>query len=235
MAENNKLQIRNSTVDFLVLPQYYIENFHEPIISMEDFEVVKAEQERRHMFFGEWRNSSNYGDYALSGKIKCGYCGRSFNRKIRQEKKSGKRTVYWACRSVLQVEGNCPNRKSLPMSELSKLLCELLEMEKWDEQAIADNIEKTIVPEYGRLIFHMKDGRIMERTWVSNARSDSWDDARKQNQTQKMHDYHASKTLFGNMIRCGCCGEPIRKYTEMFRGKNDGYSYEDTGNADKTK
>jgi len=204
------------------LPQYYIADSHEPIISMEEFEAVKVEMERRHIFFGEWRNNSNYGDYALSGKIKCGCCGKSFNRKIRQENKGGKRTVYWACRSVLQVEG-CPNRKSLPMSELSKILCELLGMDTWDEQTVADGIDKIVVPEYGRLIFYLKSGDVIERTWVSNARSDSWDDARRQNQIQKMHEYHASKTIFGDMIICGCCGNPIRKYTEKNRGKMVSY------------
>lgn len=199
------------------LPQYYIEDFHEPIISMEDFEAVKVEMKRRHIFFGEWRNNSNYGSYALSGKIKCGCCGQSFNRKIRQENKGGKRTVYWSCRSVLHVEG-CPNRKSLPQSELSKILCELLEMEEWDEQTVADGIDKIVVPRYGRLIFYLRSGEVIERTWVSNARCDSWDDARKQNQMQRMHEYHASKTVFGDMIICECCGEPIRKYTEKYRG-----------------
>lgn len=204
------------------LPQYYIENFHEPIISMETFDAVKEEMERRHIFFGEWRNNSNYGDYALSGKIKCGCCGKSFNRKVRPENKGGKRTVYWACRSVLHVEG-CPNRKSLPMSELSKILYELLGISQWDEQAIADGIEKIVVPEYGRLIFYMKNGEVIERTWVSNARKDSWDDARREQNKKWMHAYHSSKTVFGDMITCDCCGEPIRKYTEMFRGKATNY------------
>lgn len=204
------------------LPQYYIEDSHEAIISMEEFEAVKDEMERRHIFFGEWRNNSNYGTYALSGKIKCGCCGKSFNRKMRKENKGGKRTVYWACRSVLKVEG-CTNRKALPMSELKKILHDMLKMDAWDEQTVADNIDKIVVPEYGRLIFYMKSGEVIERTWVSNARYDSWDDARRQNQIERMQKYHASKTLFGNMIICGCCGKPIRRYTEKDRGRMVSY------------
>lgn len=204
------------------LPQYYIEGFCEPIVDMETFEAVKVEMERRHIFFGEWRNNSNYGHFALSGKIKCGHCGRSFNRRMRKENQCGLRTVYWTCRSAVQYDG-CTNSKSLPMSELTKILCELLDMDEWDEQTIADNIEKIIVPEYGRLIFHLKSGEVIERTWVSNARSESWSEARKKNMTKKMHQYHMKKTVFGDMIRCGCCGEYIRKYTERYKGVMTNY------------
>ena len=109
------------------------------------------------------------------------------------------------------------------MSELSKLLCELLGINEWDEQAVADHIEKIVVPEYGRLIFHMKSGEVIERTWVSNARKDSWSEERREKNKKWMHAYHSSKTVFGDMITCGCCGEPIRKYTEMFRGKVTNY------------
>ena len=205
------------------LPQYYIEGSHEPIIDMETFEAIKVEMERRHIFFGEWRNNSNYGHYALSGKIKCGCCGGSFNRAMRKENKGGKRTVYWVCRSVKRNTRDCENTYALPMSELSKILCELLDMEMWDEQVIADNIEKIIVPEYGRVIIHLKDGEAVERTWVSNARKESWDDARRQNLIERMHKFHASKTVFGDMILCGCCGEPIRKYTEKYKGVMTNY------------
>ena len=205
------------------LPQYFIRDSHEPIIDEDTFEAVKNEMERRHIFFGEWRDNSNYGHFALSGKIKCGCCGNSFNRRMRQMNKGGKQTVYWTCRSVVKHLGNCTNTYSLPKTELVKILCDVLDMDLWDEQVIAEGIEKIIVPEYGRLIIYLKTGEIVERRWISNARKESWDDARRVNQSQGMHKYNARKTVFGDMILCGCCGDPIRKYRENHQGKRVNY------------
>lgn len=199
------------------LPQYYIENFHEPIIDMETFEAVKTEMVRRHMFFGEWRNNSNYGHYGLSGKIKCSLCGRSFNRKIRSENMSGGRTVYWICRSVLQG-CRCANSRALPDKVLKKECCELLDLFEYDDQTVVDRLEKIEVPEYGRLEFYLKDGRRVEKNWVSNARCESWDEERRKRQAQKMREYHRKNTLFGNMIICGQCGQPVGKYVQMYQG-----------------
>ena len=46
---------------------------------------------------------------------------------------------------------------------------------------------------------------------------------RREKNKKWMHAYHSSKTVFGDLIICGCCGESIRKYTEMLRGKATNY------------
>lgn len=61
------------------LPQYYIENSHEPIISKEDFAKV---QEKLHESYLKYNLGVDYSvRYPLSGKIKCGVCGSNYHRK----------------------------------------------------------------------------------------------------------------------------------------------------------
>lgn len=76
------------------LPQYYIENSHEPIISKEDFAKVQDKlKERSHKY--------NFGvdysvRYPLSGKIKCGVCGSNYHRKVCAKGKSYE-CRKWTC------------------------------------------------------------------------------------------------------------------------------------------
>ena len=88
------------TVDFLTkttkinngeLPQYYIENAHEPIISREVFNEVQ----RR---FGQ-TNGSHQTHHAFSNKIVCGDCGNNYGRRIVGSYRVNKkyRCETWKC------------------------------------------------------------------------------------------------------------------------------------------
>ena len=74
------------TVDFLTkkvarnvgqLPQYYVENSHEPIIPKEIFLQVQAEMARRRRFWQDFRYSHSN---PLASKTICGSCGLPFRR-----------------------------------------------------------------------------------------------------------------------------------------------------------
>ena len=82
------------------LPQYFVENTHEAIISMEDFRKVEAEMKRR-------REAGAIGNLAipttvLTGKIRCPHCGRNFQKSVRNLK-SGK-MHHWLCAQENQVK-----------------------------------------------------------------------------------------------------------------------------------
>ena len=88
------------TVDFLTkkkknnegeIPQYYVENNHEPIIDKEIFDMVQRELARRES--GKNRHS---GVHIFSGKIKCGECGSWFGSKIWHSNDKYRR-VIWQC------------------------------------------------------------------------------------------------------------------------------------------
>lgn len=88
------------TVDYLTkkkktnegeVPQYYVENNHEPIISPEVFEMVQQEFERR-----KDGNSRYSGVDIFSSKIKCGCCGSYFGSKVWHSTDKYRR-IIWQC------------------------------------------------------------------------------------------------------------------------------------------
>lgn len=104
------------TVDYLLkdrrknkgeLPQYYVQNLHEPIISKELYYLVQQERKRRaclkkkSMIGGEEELEGRYsGKFALSKILICGECGSEYRRQIR--KKSEKEKAVWRCENRLR-------------------------------------------------------------------------------------------------------------------------------------
>lgn len=83
------------------LPQYYIKNCHEPIISPIQFELANILLRERT---GE-HNGSRYGQYPLSLKIKCGECGATYRRMVTRGK------TYWSCRVHIQDRSLCHSKQ----------------------------------------------------------------------------------------------------------------------------
>ena len=104
------------TVDYLLkdrrknkgeLPQYYVQNLHEPIISKELYYLVQQEMKRRtclkkkSMSGGvEELEGRHSGKFALSKILICGECGNEYRRQNR--KKSGKEKAVWRCENRLR-------------------------------------------------------------------------------------------------------------------------------------
>ena len=85
------------------LPQYYVEEYNEPIISAEDFQAVQRLREQRA--------TQGYGHerrHPLSGKLRCA-CGSGFRRRIVRD------TVKWDCKNHMLSTADCP-MKALPES-----------------------------------------------------------------------------------------------------------------------
>lgn len=88
------------TVDFLTkkqkenegeVPQYYVANSHEGIVSDEVFEMAQLEIERRNKQKAHG-SSTNF----FSGRIFCGSCGEPFTRKVWHSTSKYKRYI-WQC------------------------------------------------------------------------------------------------------------------------------------------
>lgn len=88
------------TVDFLTkkmkvnegeVPQYYVTNSHEGIVTDEVFEMVQIEMERRKKF-----NMGRSSNYFFSGRIICGCCGEPYTRNVWHSNSKYKRYV-WRC------------------------------------------------------------------------------------------------------------------------------------------
>ena len=88
------------TVDFLTkkqkenegeVPQYYVTNSHDGIVSYEIFDMVQVEIERRKKYKVNG-SSQNF----FSGRILCGCCGEPFTRKVWHSTTKYKRYI-WQC------------------------------------------------------------------------------------------------------------------------------------------
>ena len=106
------------TVDFLnkkrgknnvILPQYYIEDDHEPIIPKEIFLMVQEEMARRseqNACFGRRKNFS--ANHPFSKIVFCAECGEEF-RRIHWNNR-GKKSIVWRCLTRLKQKDQCHAR-----------------------------------------------------------------------------------------------------------------------------
>ena len=97
------VQKKTYTQDFLTHDKKYnrgqeekvvLRDHHEPIIDRETFEWVQRELSRRHT---EAQSSGHGNRYPLSGKIKCGCCGSSFQARKRHYKGGEGYWKVWRC------------------------------------------------------------------------------------------------------------------------------------------
>jgi len=108
------------TVDFLskkrvvnngIVPQYYVENSHEPIIPREIFMQVQEEIVRRaNLQAGKGGKRRIYSSkYALSSIVYCGECGDIYRRVHWNNR--GCKSIVWRCVSRLEEKGSdCSSR-----------------------------------------------------------------------------------------------------------------------------
>ncbi len=98
------------TVDFLdkkmkvnegEVPQYYIEQSHQPIISPDEFDMVQAEFARRKSL---GRHYSGSGVFAA--RIVCGDCGGWYGPKVWHSNSKYRRTI-WQCNRKFKGEEKC--------------------------------------------------------------------------------------------------------------------------------
>jgi len=120
MLQNEKyigdaLLQKTYTVDFLskkrvknngIVPQYYVENSHEPIIPRELFMQVQEEMVRRaNLRSGKGGRKRVYSSkYALSSIVYCGNCGDIYRRVHWNNR--GYKSIVWRCVSRLEEKGS---------------------------------------------------------------------------------------------------------------------------------
>ena len=88
--------------------QYYCEDHHEAIIDRDTFEKAKEAIRQRGLEKGNCsEDTSKYQNrYVMSGKIKCGECGRSFKRRYHYTS-HGRSYNAWCCGGHLEDSESC--------------------------------------------------------------------------------------------------------------------------------
>ena len=212
------------------LPQYYVENTHEPIIDMETFQYVQEEMARRRELGALANKSLNIT--CFTGKIKCGNCGKSFMHNVRKNRAKYTTTYVeeeglyttWVCGSRKQKQkGEGCYAKEIPEKILKTCCAEVLGIPEFDEDVFAEKIERIDVPDCGILVFHFYDGTEITKEWESTAKKDCWTEEHKDRQREWVRNYIAKGegrfSPFTTRIKCGCCGGSCRRQVQ---GSSDG-------------
>lgn len=148
------------------LPQYYVSNNHEPIISKEVFAAVQEESLRRAEQFPSKPGKPS----AFTKKIRCSICGKNYRRKINSH------NIVWCC-STYNTKGkkHCAS-KVVPEETLKKAAAGVLEIDCFDENEFYRRIARIDACPGNLLRFVFLDGTMREYTWQDRSRSESWTD-----------------------------------------------------------
>ncbi|MBR4060521.1 MAG: recombinase family protein [Lachnospiraceae bacterium] len=128
------------TVDFMtkkkvinkgIVPQYYVEDDHEPIIPKELFYRVQEELARRSSMNKAGvtkkkdQKSRFSSEYALTGLLLCGECGQEYRRVTWA--RNGKKKIVWRCNNRL-ANGTkyCKNSETLEEGALNRAVMEAI-------------------------------------------------------------------------------------------------------------
>ena len=194
------------------LPQYWVEDTHEAIIPMETYQAVQAEKARRRELgaLANWSINTS----CFTSKIKCGCCGKSYQRSNRKGRKDPNANyTIWIC-GTRRKSGNahCRN-KDIPETMLKQACATVLCLDEFDESVFSERIERIEVPAPNEMLFYFKDGRTVLHHWESTLRKDCWTDERRaaKGRYVQAHQLGLNSSCFTSRIRCDCCGKNYRK------------------------
>lgn len=159
------------------LDQFFVENDHEAIITRDEYYAALEIRRKRVEYFK--LNNFKVHTYPLTGFVRCGNCGKNYNHK---------RTRYtekWSCVTYQNIGKAECDAKSVPDAELTRITLEVLNIKELDRDLIEDKLEFIEVLKNNKLLYHLKDGSTVERTWNDISRRDSWTEEMKKEARRK--------------------------------------------------
>lgn len=170
-----------------ILPMYYAENTHPPII---DEETYKKAQEIMANNRARNAGKKEAGIYPFTGKIVCGRCGKNYKRKARQG------WIAWNCSRYLKYgKDSCP-AKQIPEDILLSLSVEVLGLTDFDEAVFKQHIKEIHVLDFNLLTFIFHDGFSIQKEWSHKPRRESWgEETRKQARENQLECHKRRNSL----------------------------------------
>lgn len=160
------------------LPQYFVENTHEPIIPMEEYMAVQEERKRRREMGARANRGINVT--CFTSKVKCPLCGKSYRRSGKRQSKKNNDVYYiWICQTKSFKEASVCSAKIVPELELKLASSKVLGLEEFDTEIFDKQIEKVVPIGEDILEFHFYDGKVIKQEWHSHARIRCWSEERK--------------------------------------------------------
>ena len=171
------------------LPQYYLEDTHEPIIDKTTFNKVQEEIARRAKVYGGHNTHLHQPNYTtkplpvnprvLNRLLYCPHC----NEFLHYKRHSNKDCIreLWVCARHLKEGANvCPTksiREDIVLETTKKILV-ALGLIKTDTELTNDllklHLKKIVVDKNQTLIYHFHNGTVITKTWQYESRSKSW-------------------------------------------------------------
>ena len=186
------------------LTQFMVEDTHEALISMVDFDRVQAELERR----GKLSSYANRVDgmNCFYTKVKCGACGQNYVR--RKFKNSTEEYYSWLCRSHFKnkTEHACEGR-AVRQSVLEDGFKTATGRE-FTEDAFTELVEDILISGDEELTYRFKDGTEKKVYWERSGRSKP---PLKQVRERKKKEPKEPEHFFTGRVICECCGKPMRR------------------------
>lgn len=123
------------------VPQYYVENSHEAIVSKELYHEVQAEMERRRSMRKNQGYRKGYcGKYALTGVLVCGGCGAPLRRVVWNS--HGRKVAVWRCRNRMEKAGDPCFIPVIHEAELHDAVVKAILQVYLTDKTITDQIRK---------------------------------------------------------------------------------------------
>lgn len=198
------------------LPQYFVENTHEAIISMEDFRKVEAEMTRR-------RNAGAIGNPSinttvLTSKIRCPHCQKNFHSAIRNQI-SGK-VKTWICANRKAGKKATCQTGEIREEIIKEIICESLEIVKYDDKFVESQINHIDILKKEKIIVYTKNGLAIEKQYRDKDRSLFYTQEVREKlskQRKNKHQYRRTynATPFTGLVECAKCGDTYKSQGRM--------------------
>jgi DNA invertase Pin-like site-specific DNA recombinase len=159
------------------LPRYFATESHPAII---DEATFQAAQELLTRMAEKTANRAKPRLSEFTGMILCPHCGKPYKRV------TSNGSIGWNCRTYLEKGKRFCWGKKIPEDTLKAVCAEVLCLAEYDADDFTAGVESIVVPEDNRLQFHLKDGRVLETTWLDRSRSASWHPDMKEAARQRM-------------------------------------------------
>lgn len=144
------------------LPMYHIEDAHEAIVSLEQFNAVQEEIKRRAETY--YYPTKNRGNYPFSGLLVCAGCGKHYRRK------NTAGGPVWICPTFNSKGKSFCQSKQIPEDIMvNTMLAVIGSLDALDSEITEIRVEKD-----NTLVFCFQDGSETVKRWQYRSRAKSW-------------------------------------------------------------
>lgn len=145
--------------------KYFVEDDHEPIISMTTFESTqRSMQERRQYYVHETKGQR----HVFTGMLVCGICGKAYRHR------NSPHGNYWVCSTYDSLgKAECSSKK-IPECQLIAAINSEFKYAEFDERDFKSRVKRIIAKNDNVLSLQFVTGEIKDIIWKDRSRRDSW-------------------------------------------------------------